>query len=132
VDPSKSAVLEKSEHMSEAIHNLEPKSETQRVLKYKAADLTEQLLQSRWNGLTGSKASVPLPFLTVLMLWLTFIFASFGLLAPRNLLVMVVQFVSALSVASAIFLILEMNSPFHGMIRVSSEPLEKAIERMNQ
>ena len=56
---------------------------------------------------------------------------SFGLLAPRNSLVVFVLFVCALSVGSAMFLILEMETPFSGMIRVSAEPLHAAIERLS-
>jgi len=51
-------------------------------------------------------------FLTMLVLWLTVTFTTFGVLAPRNQTVVVVLFVCALSVAGAIFLVLEMDSPF--------------------
>ena len=58
--------------------------------------------------------SVSMPLLVVLVLWLTVIFISFGLFAPFNATVVASLFVSALSVSGAIFLILEMYTPYSG------------------
>ena len=48
-------------------------------------------------------SSIPVPFLVVLVFWLSIIFASFGLFAPRNATVIAVLCVCSLSVAGAIF-----------------------------
>ena len=40
--------------------------------------------------------------------------------------------VCALSVTAAIFLILEMDQPLSGMIKVSSGPMRKALEHLGQ
>lgn len=79
-----------------------------------------------------SGASITLPFIAILLFWLMITFTSFGLFAPRNTMVFVVLFVCALSVGSAVFLVLEMDGPFDGLIRVSSEPLRYAHAHMNQ
>jgi hypothetical protein len=68
----------------------------------------------------------------VLVFWLAIIFASFGLFAPRNAAVTGVFLVSALSVSGAIFLILELDRSFEGMIRVSSAPLRQALGCLGQ
>jgi hypothetical protein len=73
-----------------------------------------------------------MPFLLILLFWLTITFASFGFFAPRNALVVTVFFVCALSVASAVFLILEMDGPFDGLLTVSADPLRAAHARLNQ
>lgn len=73
-----------------------------------------------------------MPFLVVLLFWLTISFASFGLFAPRNATVIAVLFVCALSVAGAVFLILEMDGPFEGLIKISPDPLHYAHSRINQ
>jgi hypothetical protein len=73
-----------------------------------------------------------MPFLVVLVFWLSMIFASFGLFAPVNSTVIVVLFVCALSVAGAIFLILELDQPFAGLIRISDEPMRKALAIIGQ
>jgi hypothetical protein len=75
---------------------------------------------------------VPVPFLVILVFWLTITFASFGLFAPRHATVLAVLFVCALSVGSAVFLILEMDTPFDGVLRVSAEPLRYALAHLNQ
>jgi len=74
----------------------------------------------------------PPGFLVALLFWLTITFASFGLFAPRNALVVTVLFVCALSVASAVFLVLEMDGPFDGLLRVSAEPLRRALAQLNR
>ena len=76
--------------------------------------------------------SVPVPFLVVLVFWLTIIFTSFGLLAPRNSTAIAALFVCTLCVAGAIFLILEMDSPFEGLITISQDALRYACSRINQ
>ena len=82
--------------------------------------------------MTGAGSSIPLPFLVVLLFWLTITFASFGLFAPRNAMVITVLFVCALSVGGAVFLIVEMDGPFDGLLKVSAEPLRYAYTHLNQ
>jgi hypothetical protein len=54
------------------------------------------------------------------------------LFSPRNATVTGVFLVSALSVSGAIFLILEIDRSFEGMIQVSSAPLRQALARLGQ
>lgn len=68
----------------------------------------------------------------MLVLWLAGIFASFSLFAPRNATSLTVMFLCALSFAAAIFLIVEMDRPLGGLIRVSAKPLVDALARMGQ
>jgi hypothetical protein len=70
--------------------------------------------------------------LVVVVFWLTVIFLSFGLFAPPNTTVTATLFVSALSVSCAIFLILEMDRPYDGIIQISSAPLRDALARLGQ
>jgi hypothetical protein len=94
--------------------------------------LTGRLLLSRWLVMSGTETSVPTPFLGVLMFWLTVIFVSFGLYAPRNGTVTAVLFVCALSIGCALFLVLEMDGPFDGLIRVSPDPVRFAYTHLNR
>jgi hypothetical protein len=73
-----------------------------------------------------------MPFLVVLVFWLTVLFVSFGLFAPPNATVIATLFVCALSVSAAIFLILELDQPFEGLIRFSSAPLRNALAYLGQ
>jgi hypothetical protein len=73
-----------------------------------------------------------MPFLIILVFWLSIIFGSFGLYAPRNATVVATFCVCALSLSAAIFLILEMDHSFQGFIRVSSAPLESVISQLGK
>ena len=75
---------------------------------------------------------MPFPFLVVVICWLTVTFASFGLYAPRNATVVAVLGVAAVSVAAAVFLILELDGPLDGVIRISSVPLQYARDHLSQ
>ncbi len=132
LDPIRSGAGAQAEALSNAIRMLTPRDEAQRALQSRALDLAETLLQARWLVLAGSETSVPLPFLIILLFWLTITFTSFGLFAPRHATVLVVLFVCALSVGSAVFLILEMETPFDGLLKVSPDPLRYAYMHLNQ
>ena len=73
-----------------------------------------------------------MPLVVVLISWLTIIFVSFGLFAPVNPTVLTSLFVSALSFSGAIFLILEMYTPYGGLIQISSAPLRAALAHLGQ
>jgi Protein of unknown function (DUF4239) len=120
------------EGLVEQIRGLAPQNENQRWLQAHAVALSEALLDARWVVVSSVGTSVPGPFLVVLVFWLTMIFVSFGLFAPRNATVIVALCVCALSVAGAIFLILEMDSPFEGLMKISPDPLRYAYARINQ
>jgi hypothetical protein len=132
VDPIRSGTASATEGLADAIRNLTPRDDSQRSLQSRALDLAESLLQTKWLVYAGGGTSVPLPFLVILLLWLTITFASFGLLAPRNATVLGVLLVCALSVGSAVFLILEMDGPFDGLLRVSADPLRYAVAHLDE
>jgi hypothetical protein len=132
LDLMPSGAMSQTEGLLDAIRTLKPRDDTQRALQSRALDLTEALLQARWLVLAGTESSVPVPFLVILVFWLTITFASFGLFAPRNATVVVVLFVCALSVSSALFLVLEMDTPFDGVLQVSADPFRYAFAHLNQ
>jgi hypothetical protein len=132
LDPMRSGAGTEVERLTDAIRALKPRDDSQRALQSRAVDTAEALLQARWLVLAAIKPSVPVPFLAILLFWLTIIFASFGVFAPRNATVLTALFVCALSVSLAIFLVLEMDTPFDGLIKVSADPLRYAYTHLNQ
>ena len=132
LDPLRSGAAWGAEALADAIRGLTPRDASQRALRSRALDLSETLLQARWLVVVGTETSVPVPFLVILLFWLTITFASFGLFAPRNATVLAVLFVCAVSVASAVFLVLEMGRPFDGLLKVSADPLRYAYANLNQ
>jgi hypothetical protein len=55
------------------------------------------------------------------------LFAGFSLMAPANATTLASLVICALSVSGAIFLILELNEPFTGLMVIRSEPLLNAL-----
>src|SRR5262245_926419 len=88
-----------AEMLSSQIRALVPKTGEQRLLQSRAVDLSESLLNVRWHIYAGLGSSIPTPFFATLLFWLTVTFASFGLFAPKNMTVVLVLFMCALSVA---------------------------------
>jgi hypothetical protein len=121
-----------AEILFDKILELVPQSDVQRSLKAQLLTMVINLGQTRWLLFVQNGSSIPIPFLVVLVIWLSLIFASFGLFAPLNATVVVALFLGALSVSGAIFLILELDLPFEGLMRISDEPLRKALAHLGQ
>ena len=120
------------EEVHDMVRRLSPQNEYQRLILAQAMVIMGEITQSRWLVFEQLHGTMPKPFLIILVLWLTVFFICFGLLSEANSTVVTVMFVCALSVTGAIFLILEMNNPMQGMIRVSLEPLRYALTQLGQ
>ena len=120
------------EILYDKIQGLSPKNDIQRSLQSQALSIAVDIGKTRYLMYAQQATSVSMPLLVVLVLWLTVIFISFGLFAPANATVIASLFVSALSVSGAIFLILEMYSPYTGVIQLSSAPLRAALAHLGQ
>jgi hypothetical protein len=124
------AVIEKGRRLDEIqymIEQLNPNNELRRSIKAQALQMCNEVAQSRWLMIEKAQTALPTPFLVILIFWLTVLFASFGLLGPRNLTTVTCLFVCAISMAGAILLMIEMNRPFEGLIQASPAPLLKAL-----
>ena len=121
-----------TEGLYEQVQALSPQNEAQRALQAQALSLMVDIGHTRWLMVEQQKNSMPMAFLVVLVLWLAFMFGTFGLFAPHNATVLVTMFLCALSISAAIFLILELYSPFHGVIQLSSAPLRYALAHLGQ
>ena len=64
----------------------------------------------------------------VLTVWLTLIFISFGLFAPRNIVSVLFLIICPACIAATIYLILDLNTPFEGMTAIAPVPLERALQ----
>jgi hypothetical protein len=114
------------------IQRLSARDDAQRSLQAQALSMALGLAKTRWLMYEQNAVGVSLPLLVVLISWLAMIFTSFGLFAPRNGTVLVSLFVSALSVSGAILLILEMYTPYAGLIQISQAPLRAALAHLGQ
>jgi hypothetical protein len=109
---------------------LAPSTDAQKYFQSQALQLLATVQDNRWLMLERSTTTVAQPFLSVIVAWLTLIFASFGLFTPKHTTGVVTLAVCALSVAAAIFLILELDRPYQGLIRVSPAPVQFALAHL--
>jgi hypothetical protein len=120
------------ERIQRQLLNLSPQNDAQQWLKSTALQITNEIAGARWLVFEQTGSALQWPFLMILIFWLALIFASFGLFAPRNGTVIFVLFICALSVAGALFLIVQMDQPYSGLIKISSVPLRSALSRLGQ
>jgi hypothetical protein len=120
------------EALYDQIQALSPRNEAQRVLQAKALSIAFDIGQTRWLMFQQTGGSVPIPFLAILAFWLTVLFLSFSLFAPPNATLVTTLLAGALSVSGAIFLILQLDRPFEGLIQISSDPLRSALAHLGQ
>jgi len=67
------------------------------------------------------------PLIITVIVWSCLLFGGFGLLSRRNWTTICVLALGACSVASAIFLILELSQPYTSWLQVSPSGLEQVI-----
>ena len=120
------------EGLYEKIQELKPQNEAQRALQAQALKTAADAAQTRWLLFAQKGSSIPTPFLVIMVAWLTLILASFSLFAPPNPTVFVTLLICALAISSAVFLILELDRPFDGMIQISSAPLRNALAQLGR
>jgi len=116
----------------EAVAALEPRTDLQRLLKSRAQELILGLGQLRQRLVVNRERSIPGPLLVVLGVWQSALFAGFGLLAPRNATTIAVLVICMLSVSGALFLILDLDRPFEGLVRVSDAPLRSVLSHLGE
>jgi hypothetical protein len=113
-----------------AIRGLTPGDEMQKALQTQALQLATDLARDRWSLSQNEEGSLPLPFLIVLAFWLLVLFTSFGLFAPPSVTMILVLMTGALSVAGSVFLIVDLDQPFDGLLRISSASMRSALEKL--
>jgi len=121
-----------AEALIDKLQALSPKDDKQRSLQAQALNIAISVGRIRWLMYEQGNASISKPLLVIMVFWLTVVFVSFGLFAPHNATTIASLMAAALSVSGAIFLILEMYSPFGGLIQLSSAPLHSALAHLGQ
>jgi hypothetical protein len=126
------SVQRDSERLFYGIVNLSPKTDMQRSGQSRALQLLGTIGETRRLMVEQAKSALSMPFLIILVSWLTILFFSFGLFARFNATVVSALFVGAASVAGAMFLILGMSQPYGGWMRISDAPLRDALTQIRQ
>ena len=118
------------QQLEDSILALKPASTRDKWWLDQAMTLAGKIGDTRWLLTQQAGQGTPKAFLALLVFWLTLLFASFGLFAPRNLTSAVTLTLCALAVAGAFGMILELERGFGGLIHVSPEPMHQAVKTL--
>jgi hypothetical protein len=121
-----------TEGLEDKIRELSPRNDLQREYKSRALQISGELLATRWLRIAQLSNPVPFLFLVILVFWLSILFGTFGLFAPRNATVIAALVLCAVAVSGSIFLILEMHRPFEGLMKISPAPMRYALSQLGQ
>lgn len=128
-------VIKRGEELEDLVGDikaLKPSSDHLAQDQARAVDLATEILHDRWLLTTDRAAATPTVFLIVVLVWLGLEFFIFGLFASPTPPVVLATFVGAVTVASAMFLVLDLEGPTSGPMRVSTKSLERAIAILGQ
>jgi hypothetical protein len=126
------APTDEGSQLYEQIQQLSPNNETQRSEKTLALGMAIDLRRTRWISAARIRSSTAVPLMVMEIAWATLIFSSFGLLATRSVMAIVSLALCAFAVSGGFFLIVEMNTPFSGLIKVSSAPIRETFKQLAQ
>jgi hypothetical protein len=109
---------------------LDESTPNQRWLREQALQLVSAITGTRWLLAEQNKIGVETPLLVLVVSWLSLLFLSFGLFAPRNATAILALFLCAFAVAGAIEMVQELNAPFQGIIRIYSKMMKNALDEI--
>ena len=118
------------ERFYDAVESLKPVSDEQISLKARIIQITTEMGRTRLLVFTQNDNAIPVPFFIVLVFWLVVIFASFSLLAEPNLIVIGSILLFAISVSSALFLIVDLSLPFEGLMQITNHHLRMVLPKI--
>jgi hypothetical protein len=113
-----------------ALRDLDPETRSHRALAASLRARSMALQQQRWDLIAEAAPSLSWPFLAMLIFWLSAIFGLIGFSSPQDRVLLVVTGVAAVSIASAIYLIVDLDTPLTGVLQISSAPLRDALRHL--
>jgi hypothetical protein len=119
------------EELEDGVASLKPATATQQWLQSQALQIAGELETTGWAMAAGSSSLIPLPLLGAMVIWLTVIFVSFGLFAPRNATAILALFFTAFALAAAVKISIDMET-LQGRVRISSAPMRHALEEISR
>ena len=118
--------------LQQRILALSPQNDAQRWFQSTALQISHDIAAAQWSTFEQVGSQIHWPFLAIVLFWLTVVFMSFGLFAPKNVIAVSALCVASLAVAGAIYLILAMDQPYGGLIKISSAPVRAALGQLGR
>ena len=120
-------IIQSTYDIQERIFALQPVGPVQEKLQDHALQLWDDIFAGRWLALEHRRGLIPTPLIMILVGWLVVIFGIFGFSAPRSWSMCVVFLLCAISATTAIFVVLDMDTPFQGMVNASKTPMIETL-----
>jgi hypothetical protein len=124
------AVLPKLRGMVARFSALTPATDSQKQLLGAIAADEAQIQQTRLLMSLQLASPISWPLLVVVASWSILLFCGFGILSRLNVTTLAALTFGSFAIASAIFLILELNEPFSGLFKIPSAAIEQTIEAL--
>ena len=118
--------------LQQKILALSPQNDAQRWFQSTALQISGSIAAAQWSTFQQVGSRIHWTFLVIVVFWLMIVFMSFGLFAPQNAVAVSALAVAALAVAGAIYLILAMDQPYGGLIKISSAPARAAVDQLGR
>jgi hypothetical protein len=118
--------------IASALDALAPKTPAQKDALGGAKANFAQMEQTRLLMSLQLSSPVAWSLVTSVILWSMFLFCGFGILSGTNPTTIIAMAFGAISVASAMFLILDLTQPYSGLFRVPASSLQQAVEAIGK
>jgi len=114
------------------LKSLDPSTPEQTRALASAKQTIDSIGQSRLQMSFALSGAVSYPLVYIVVGWGVALFCGFGLMSKGNAMSFVALVFGSLAVASAMYLILDLSSPYSGLFRVSPAPLQQVLAQMGQ
>ncbi len=98
--------------------------------KKACAAAMDHVLEQRWATINASQVSLSTPIFIVLVFWLFIVFLCIGLGTTVNALSAITIVLTAIALASALFVVADLNGLYSGVFVISSAPMRDALTQM--
>jgi hypothetical protein len=109
------------------LRSLTPTTAMEKSIQDRAILVSTDLYQTLLTLTSQPSDAISNPFMVVLVLWLMFIFAIFSMSSTPNPTMISILCLCVLSASGAIYLILELDQPFDGLMQISDSALRAAV-----
>jgi hypothetical protein len=113
-----------------AISNLPAQNAMQAQAQKNCAAAMAEVVRQRWATIAASQVSLSTPFFVVLVFWLFIVFLCLGLSTPWNALSVITICLSAIALASALFVVADLNGLYSGVFVISSAPMRGVLSQI--
>jgi hypothetical protein len=127
---TRAETIRRVEELQDRIISLQLPDPRHRWLQSETMQLTDSITSVRWLLSEQESRTIPAPFMVLVIFWLAVVFSSFGLFAPRNTMAIFALMFCSMAVSSALLMILEMDTPFTGVMHLSLDPIVAALRQV--